>query len=137
MLKSQGLLKVVLGGVALAHLIIGIVGCLPFIPVERLAAVFYRASVTISPQIEHIVQMFGAYMLTIGVLSIFALIDPVRNKAIITAISFLLFVRVLQRVLFVEQANIIFDIPVGWYWMQTVSFFAVAIALVLLRPKQG
>lgn len=135
--KSYGPLRIVLGCVCLSHLIIGIAGCFPFFSIDRLAAIFYRASLTKNPQMEHIIQMFGVYMLTIGILGVFALLDPVKNKAIIYSISFLLFARVLQRILFAGQVNAIFGIPTGWYWIQTIFFFAIAMALVLLRPKEA
>lgn len=127
--------RLVLASVALAHMIIGIVACIPGVSVENLAKMFYKASVSFNPQLQHIAQMFGAYMLAVGILTIFALLNPVKNKAITNGIIILLVFRVLQRLVFAKQAWEIFQIPSGWYWAQTIFFFAIATALFLLRPK--
>lgn len=127
--------KLVLASVALAHMIIGIVACIPGMSAENLAKTFYKASVSFTPQLQHVAQMFGAYMFVVGILGIFALLNPVKNKAITNGIIILLVLRVLQRLLFAKQAWEIFQIPSGWYWFQTISFFAIATALFLLKPK--
>ena len=134
MKRSYVPLRIVLGLVAAAHIIIGIIGVIPAIPAS-IAVVFYGAALTLNPQVEHILQMFGAYMLTVGLLGAFALRDPVKNKSIVYGVSFLLFLRVLQRILFAGQAYSVFGISPGYYWAQTAVFFALAVCLVLLRPK--
>ena len=134
MKQSYVPLKIILGLVAAAHIIIGIIGVIPAIPAS-VAVVFYGAALTLNPQIEHILQMFGAYMLTVGLLGAFALRDPVKNKSIIYGVSFLLFVRVLQRILFAGQASSVFGISPAYYWAQTAVFFALALCLILFRPK--
>lgn len=128
--------KLVLASVALAHMIIGLVVCIPGMSVENLAKTFYKASVSFSPQLQHVAQMFGAYMLAVGILAIFALLNPVRNKAITNGIIILLSLRVLQRLFFAKQAWEVFQIPSGWYWFQTIFFASIAIALLLLKPKE-
>ena len=127
-------LKFVLGLVAVSHIVIGLIGVIPQIPVN-VAVLFYGAALTLNPQIEHILQMFGAYMLTVGFLGAFAVRDPVKNKSIIYGVSFLLFLRVLQRILFAGQAYAVFGISPTYYWVQTAVFFALAVCLILLRPK--
>ena len=134
MKQSYILLKIILGLVALAHIVIGIIGVIPQIPVS-IAVLFYGAALTLNAQIEHVLQMFGAYMLTIGLLGALAVRDPVKNKSIIYGISFLLFLRVLQRLLFAGQAYAVFDISPAYYWAQTALFLVLAVCLILLRPK--
>lgn len=126
--------RIILGAVALGHILIGITGVIPAIPLD-IAVRFYGASLTVTPQIEHITQMFGAYMLTVGLLAVFAVRDPVKNTFVIYGISFLLFVRVLQRLFFAGQAFEVFGISPVWYWVQTGVFLAIPLALILLRPK--
>ncbi len=136
MIRPSGFsLKCVLGLVGVSHIVIGGIGCIPGISIVKLAAIFYKASVTLNPQLEHIIQMFGIYMLIVGILAIFALRDPVRNKPIIYGIIILLLLRVLQRIAFASQVYTVFSIPSGWYWTQTIFFLAIAIALILLCPK--
>ena len=135
MKQSHIPLRVILGLVGLAHILIGLGGVIPAVPTSWLAGILYGASLTVTPQIEHIVQMWGAYMLTVGILAAFAVRDPVKNTFIIYGVSFLLFVRVLQRLFFAGQAFEVFGISPVWYWAQTVIFFAIPLALILLRPK--
>ena len=134
MIQSYLLLKIILGLVAVSHIVIGLIGVIPQIPVN-VAVLFYGSALTLNPQIEHILQMFGAYMLTVGILGAFALRNPVENKNIIYGVSFLLFLRVLQRILFAGQAYAVFGISPAYYWVQTAVFFALAVCLILLRPK--
>ena len=135
MKKRHFLLRIILGLVALAHVLIGLGGVIPAVPVEWLASILYGASLTVTPQIEHIVQMWGAYMLTVGVLAAFAVWQPVKNIFVIYGVSFLLFVRVLQRLFFAGQVESVFVVSPVWYWVQTVVFLAIPLALILLRPK--
>lgn len=133
--QSYVALRVVLGLVALSNIVIGLLGVIPAIPVEKVVAIFYSAMLAVSPQLEHITQMFGAYMLTLGILAAFAIRDPARNVLIVYGIVFMLFLRTLQRVLFAGQASSVFGIPTGIYWAQTIIYFAVAVALIFLRPS--
>ena len=135
MKKRYLTLRIILGGVALAHILIGLAGVIPAIPLSRVASIVYGASLTVTPQIEHITQMFGAYMLTVGLLTAFAVWKPVKNTFVIYGVSFLLLVRVLQRLFFAGQAESVFGISPVWYWVQTGIFLAIPLALILLRPK--
>ena len=129
-------IKVVLGLVAAAHIIIGLIGVIPAIPIN-IVLMFYGAALQINPQIAHIIQMFGAYMLTIGILGVLAIYDPLKNINIIYGLSFLLLLRVIQRIIFSSQAYSVFSISPGYYWGQTVCFLIMAIALIWLRPRAG
>jgi hypothetical protein len=129
--------RIVLGLVALAHIFIGGLACMPGMPLVRLAAVFYSATITLTPQLVHVMQMFGAYMLTVGALAVFAMVEPVRNRAIANGVIILLVLRILQRAVFAKYAWTVFKIPAGAYWMQTVLFTVTALALLLLRPKKA
>lgn len=134
MVTSSIPIKIVLGMVAASHLIIGLIGGVPGIPTDIVVR-FYGAGLTVTPQIEHIIQMFGAYMFTVGVLGALTFRDPVRYRSVVLVISFLLFIRVLQRILFAGEAAEVFDISPLFYWVQTVAYLAMGLALVLLRPK--
>ena len=135
MKKPYLLLRIILGGAALANIVVGLAGIIPAIPLD-IAVRYYGASLTVlTPQIEHICQMFGAFMLTVGLLTVFAIWKPVKNIFIIYGVSFLLFVRFIQRLAFAGQAEAVFGISPVWYWVQTAAFFAFGVSLILLRPK--
>lgn len=137
MKTSSVIFKLALLSVAVSQLIIGVVACIPGMSLSKLAELFYKASLETTPQLEHIVHMFGAYMLVVGVLAVFALLNPAKNIAITYGIIILLVLRVIQRVVFAKQALQHFEIPVGWYWAQTTFFLAVAVVLLLLSPKEN
>jgi hypothetical protein len=128
--KNIIVIRIVLVLVALAHLLIGAIGIIPAIPLS-IVLKFYGSSITINLQMAHIIQMFGAYMFTIGILGAIAIWNPIKQKAIVYAISFLLFLRVLQRVIFAGQQFEVFAIPPTYYWAQTAIFFVFALCLVL------
>lgn len=130
-------LRIILGVVSLAHILIGLGGIIPAIPISGVVSIVYGASLTVTPQIEHIVQMFGAYMITVGLLAAFAVWKPAKNTFVIYGVSFLLLVRVLQRLSFAGQAESVFSISPVWYWVQTAVFLAIPVCLILLRPKDS
>jgi hypothetical protein len=127
-------LRVVLGLVAVLHLFIGIFGVIPSSPLS-FVLVFYGGALQFSPQIAHLLQIFGAYMLTIGVLCIYAIWDPVRHKSVIHGIIFLLLLRGIQRILTLGQVPIVFGLVPDYYWIQTFLFLAVGVGLLWLRPR--
>lgn len=128
-------IRVTLGLVAIAHIIIGLIGVIPIIPRE-IILIFYGATLQITPQIEHIIQMFGAYMLTVGVLGLYAIWNPAGSRGIIYCLVFLLIVRVIQRLFFFGQAEAVFGISPVYYWGQTALFFIMAVALFCFRPTK-
>ena len=128
-------LRILLGLVALSNIAVGLLGVIPGIDVSKIATLFYSAVLMVTPQLEHVTQMFGAYMLTLGILAGLAIKDPPQNRFIIYGVVFMLFVRTIQRIFFAAEAYSVFGIPGTVYWIQTVIFFAVAIALILLRPR--
>lgn len=127
-------LRVVLGLVAVLHLFIGIFGVIPSSPLS-FVLVFYGGALQFSPQIAHLLQMFGVYMLTIGVLCIYAIWDPVKHKSVIHGIIFLLLLRGIQRILAVGRVPVVFGLVPDYYWIQTFLFLGVGVALLWLRPK--
>lgn len=133
--KSKLALRIVLGMVAVPHTIIGILGVIPAIPISIVLKFYGSSTLTLNPQIEHIIQMFGAYMLTVGILGAFSLRYPIKNRVVVYGISFLLFLRTLQRVLFVEQQFEVFGISPAYYWTQTILFFVLALCLVILTAR--
>ena len=132
MLRPRTILRVLLGLVACTNGLVGLLGVLPGVPVSRLATAFYSASLSVNPEVEHITEMFGAYMLTIGVLAGFAAFRPERYQVITFSISAMLVLRTVQRIWFVGQQTDVFGISGAYYWTQTVVFLAAAVGLAAL-----
>jgi hypothetical protein len=134
MKKPYLALKIVLAVVAAIHIIIGILGVIPASPLSIVLA-FYGGALQFSPQIGHLLQIFGAYMLTIGALCIYAIWDPIKNKCVIHGLIFLLLFRGGQRILTADQTSQVFGLVPQGYWIQTILFLAVGLILLWLRPK--
>ncbi len=132
MSRVRTALQVVLGLVALGNGVVGLLGVWPGVPVSRVATAFYSASLTVDPQTEHITEMFGAYMLTIGVLAGIAAFRPERYQVITFSVAGMLTLRTVQRIVFASEQSEVFGISGLYYWTQTVAFFAIAIALAWL-----
>ena len=96
-------IRVLLGLVALGNGVIGLLGVLPGVPVSRVATAFYSASLTVDPQTEHITEMFGAYMLTVGVLAGFAAVRPDKYQVITFSVAAMLTLRTVQRLFFASE----------------------------------
>jgi hypothetical protein len=122
-------LRAALGLVAISNGLIGLLGVLPGVPVSRVATAFYSASLTVDPQTEHITEMFGAYMLTVGILAGFAAFRPEKYEVITFAVAGMLTLRTVQRIFFASAQSEVFGISGIYYWTQTIVFFAVAVVL--------
>ena len=128
-------LKIVLWTICIFHLIVGFLGCLPFLDVVQLGATVYKAHVTPSAQLEHIVRMLAGYMFTIGLLAFFAVRNPLENSSIITALTIFLYIRVFQIVLFGKDEFDVFGVPPFWYWGEGALILGLALGLTFLRPR--
>lgn len=128
-------IRLLLGLVAIGNGLIGLLGVLPGVPVSRVATAFYSASLTVDPQTEHITEMFGAYMLTVGVLAGFAAFRPERYQVITFSVAAMLTLRTVQRIVFASEQSDVFGISGFYYWSQTVVFFAIGVALAWLGWK--
>ncbi len=128
-------IRLLLGLVAVGNGAIGLLGVLPGVPVSRVATAFYSASLTVDPQTEHITEMFGAYMLTVGVLAGFAAFRPERYQVITFSVAAMLSLRTVQRIVFASEQSDVFGISGLYYWSQTVVFFAIGVGLAWLGWK--
>ena len=130
-------LKLVLGLVCITHLLLGLVGFAA--PPELIATVsqaFYGATITVTPPLQHIIRILGAFMIAIGVLGGLALRNPIQSGPIIYGIVILLCLRVLQRIIFATEIHEYFQVSYTRLWIQSILFFVLAMSLLLLRPKR-
>jgi hypothetical protein len=135
-MTTVSILRAVLVLVAVAHLFLGAVAFIAAPEmITRYAALTYGAAVTITPPLQHVVRILGAFMLAIGVMAALALRDPVRNRAIVDGIAILQLLRVAQRFIFSAQIQEIFAVPSGRLLLQSAFFLVLALALLLLRPS--
>ncbi len=134
---AQVALKVVLGLVCASHLVLGILAMAsPPEPIsEAIIKSTYGATVTLTPQLQHVLRILGAFMVAVGVMGGFAMLNPQRNQAIIYSIALLLLLRVAQRIIFADEIESAFGIPTSRVIVQSVFFFALAAVLFFLCPR--
>jgi hypothetical protein len=136
MMHKEGLLKVILGLVCLAHIGLGIAGFMAGDVATQVAKVAYGANLMLTPQSEHLVRILGAFMIAIGALAGMAIRDPGRHRATILAIVLLLALRVTQRLLHADEIQSTFGIAKTHIWLQSAYFAALAGTLLYLMPKR-
>jgi hypothetical protein len=131
-------LKALLALVCVTHLALGLIAFtgLPG-PVTKIASGLYGVTVTVTPQLQHLIRILGAFMIAIGVMSGFALFKPQQNRAIIDGVAILLLLRASQRILFAQQLHDVFSLSYGRLWTQAIFFLALAVALLFLRPRSA
>lgn len=129
-------LRALLAVVFLAHLVLGLIGfvSLPG-PLTATVESAYGASVDLTPQLQHVVRVLGAFMLAVAFLAAAAWRDPERNRAVVLGVVVLLVLRATQRLVFADDVHEAFGLSYARLWSQAIFFYALAAALFVLRPK--
>ncbi|HEV8584740.1 MAG TPA: hypothetical protein VGT02_07195 [Methylomirabilota bacterium] len=135
-MTAQTILRAILVLVAVSHVVLGLLACLAGGgTVTSLIADIYGVKITLTPQLQHLIRIVGAFMIAIGIMAAFAIRDPIKNRAIVDGIGILQIIRAAQRVVFVSQIQEAFAMPPGRLYLQSAFFFALGLVLILLRPK--
>lgn len=129
-------LKGVLGVLCLSHLAIGAALFAGGESMLRwIASLYGVAELPLTPEFVYIVKPLGAYMVAMGLMAAAAIRDPARNRIVIYGVAALLVMRVAQRFIYADLITSAFGISPTQLYVQSGFFLALAIALVLLRPK--
>ena len=139
-MRTHLVLRVVLGIICVSHLLLGVLAFvgLPGQVADAVATV-YGANLSreeITPQLQHVVRMLGAYMIAFGVLAGYALLDPVRNRFAIDVLVLLFLERVVQRLLFADEIRAAFDMTAARLWLQAGFFLVFPVLLLIFRPRR-
>jgi hypothetical protein len=135
-MTAHAVLRALLVLVALSHAVLGLLACLAGAStVQGLVTDLYGATLTVTPQLHHVIRIVGAFMVAIAVMAGLAVRDPVRNRAIVDGIGILQLLRAGQRVVFAAQIQDAFAMPSGRLSLQSAFFGALGLALLLLRPR--
>lgn len=119
---------------ALSHVIIG--GGIMFSPdFQRALAPLYGAQVNWTPQFIYILRPLGAFMFVMGILIAIAATDPPRYRIVIYGLCGVLFLRMLQRVLFYQEVQDGFGISLPWYFAMGGFFLVLAVTILALLQR--
>ncbi|MDO8659828.1 MAG: hypothetical protein Q7K54_04500 [Candidatus Parcubacteria bacterium] len=98
-------LSIILSFVAFYHIIIGLIGIFFKDYAVWAAKTFFSFNLTMSPQIEWILNPFAAYILIFGVFMAVAATNPEKYKNIIMVGVVLFAIRIIQRLIFIFSAS--------------------------------
>jgi hypothetical protein len=131
-----GLLQALLWFASLSHIVIG--GGIMISPeFQRAMATIYGAEVDWNGQFIYVLRPLGAYMVVLGLLLAAAALDPWRHRLIVYGLCGVLFLRVLQRVLFQQDIQNAFHISATRDLSTAGLFLVEAIALLVLLHRAG
>lgn len=132
------ILRVLLAYAALSHLLIGLaaIAVPPGDLADLIIQIAYGSSFEIDPTAHHVIRILGVFMMSLGVLTVFAARDPQRYIGVIYALAFVFVIRTLQRIVFAGEIQENFGISSGRLISQSLFMIALGLALVLLRPRQ-
>jgi hypothetical protein len=128
--------RVMLALVGVAHLSWGVAANLgPPETLTKIVTQVYGASLDLTPQVHHVLRILGAFMIGIGLMALWACVNPQRHQAVVFGIIVILILRVVQRIVFAREISKAFDISPTRLWLQVAFFAITALALFALRPK--
>jgi hypothetical protein len=135
-MNRDGALRIVLALVGLAHVGLGLIANVaPPEMLQKAVSLFYGAKVALTDQSHHLIRILGAFMIGVGFMAFLACRDPRRNRAILFGIVVILLLRVIQRVVWMEDITGAFRIATLHVWIQAGFFLLTALALLALRPR--
>jgi hypothetical protein len=135
MKPSYAVWRVLLWIIALYHGAVGLILLGSGDLALKLAKSLAGMTLTGSPELGIIGEIFGCYLLAFALLMAAAAWNPVKNRAAVT-IGLLLFVlRIVQRVVFAEKVMTVFQIPAFNYWAYGGVVLLLGAALGVFRWK--
>lgn len=134
-MKNERILKVLLMIFVAINVIIGILVFTQGKLANLFVALFYGAEVQFTPQLVHVMRMFGAMSLAMAYLGWKAFQDPIKNREIINGAIILLSLRGLEMIVFSKEIVTYFNITPARNIANMCSYFAMATLLYIFRPK--
>lgn len=133
--KSFRGIRIVLGIFTLINLVMGIAAFGPQDILVKFITLFYGANIQLTPQLTHVIRMFGAMNLAMTFLGLMGIKDPVKNKVAIDVAIVLLVIRGCEMLVYIKDIVNYFSIPQARILQNAASFFIMVILLVVFRPK--
>lgn len=131
------LLRLVLLLVCVPPLTYGIAAVISGALVVKITAILSQGAVTLTPELDYLLKPLGLYLLAFGVLMAYAIVDPAKNRPIITWGAIVLFLRAIQRLVLTRELHDLFDIPVGLNLAHVGYLALMGSILLLLRPRKA
>jgi hypothetical protein len=127
--------RVLAGAIAVYHIVIGLALLLSGELALKLARQLDGLTIEGTPQLGIVGEIFGCYLLAFGLMMVFVVIKPVKNRSLISVALALFALRLLQRIVFASKTMAILGLSPAEYWPMAVVVAAFALALALLRGQ--
>ena len=127
--------RVLAGAIAVYHIIFGLALLFSGELAIRLARLLAGLTVEGTPQMGVVGEIFGCYLLAFGLMMVFVVVDPVKNRSMISVALTLFVLRVVQRVVFASKTMAILGLSAAAYWPMALVVGAFALALALFRVR--
>lgn len=101
----------------------------------KLVRVLGGMTVAGSPEMGVIGEIVGCYITAFGLMMIFVIVDPVKNRSLVSVAFSLFALRVFQRVFFASKTMSILGLAPSAYWPMAVVVGAIAVSLAVLRAQ--
>ena len=127
------MLRIVLLVVLFTTLVLGLVCYLSGDAALKLARLIYGTTLSeLTPQVNYLLKMMGAYLITLGVLNVLAVANPLKYRAIVYADALMAVLRALQRVIFANSIQESFGLSMTRIYLNAGTMLVGAIVLGLL-----
>lgn len=130
---KQFSIRIVLGIVCLYHLCTGLLMTLSQSSAEWLGRIGFGLNEMPGAAAMPIIRMLGAYMLLAGVLLALVIWQPVRHRAVLSALAGLVVLRSLQRLIYADELAASLGIAASRNRISITVLSVMAIALVGCR----
>jgi len=133
--KKTVVLKVLLAIFTAINFFMAVVSFATRETVNWLIQMSYGATVALTPQLVHVIRMFGAWNLTFAFLGAMAFANPEKNQIVVKGAVLLLSVRFIEMIIFWSYIVENFAIEPARLFSNACSYLIMATFLWIFRPS--
>jgi len=108
--------RIIIAVIGFYHIVAGLVLLFSGELALKLVHSFAGMTLTGSPELGIIGEIFGCYLLAFGLMMGIAAWDPIKKRDLLTVGLILFFLRIFQRLFFAQKVMTVFHIPSYKYW---------------------
>jgi hypothetical protein len=102
---------------------------------ETVEYTLFHTKVERTPELDFALKPLGVYVLMFGVLLVYAAREPEKNPAIINWAALVFLARAVQRLLFTEELERLFQVPRYLNFLHVIYLVILAATLWWFRPR--
>ena len=134
-MTREMLLKLVLWGIGLYHVVLGGGAFLSAGLAQQMAKTLFGIEIALDPAMSFVAKVLGVYAITFGIVAFIAARDPARYRVLLNLIVFLYVLRILNKILFKADYLSGLHVSPTRLWVETALLTGFALAVFILRPR--